>query len=109
MVHGKSAGKTSITARTSNGKTASWDIVVQGSSDEYCGPNVTYHLDSNGTLTLRGTGDTWNYGNWSVFTNNTNIRKVIIEEGITSIGMGAFEGCSNISSVELPDSLLEKE
>ena len=105
LVYGKSAGTTSITARTSNGKTASWDIVVQGSSDEYCGPNVTYYLDSNGTLTLRGTGDTWNYSNWSVFKNNTNIRKVIIEEGITSIGMGAFEGCSNISSVELPDSL----
>ena len=36
----------------------------------------------------------------------TYLTSVTISEGITTIGQGAFEGCSNLASVSLPNSLV---
>ena len=74
-----------------------------------CGDNVTYSLDTEtGVLTISGTGDMYSYG---PFYENTNIKSVIIESGVTSIGDCAFEDCYftyenfvNNSNVELDDS-----
>ncbi len=82
-----------------------------------CGNNLTYTVtgnsDDNLTLTIRGTGDMWDYyegssagdrAPWnyirivihdglSYYNVNTNmIKTVILEEGVTSIGMNAFYG-----------------
>lgn len=76
-----------------------------------CGDNVFYELDSEGTLTISGTGDMWNYsygydssgpGNPFKSFNSPN---VIVECGVTSIGSFAFSECINIQSVTLPDSI----
>ena len=85
------------------------EIVAQG----YCGAegneeSVSWTLDSNGLLTISGTGK---MGDYSVFAyvpwNNQkqDIKKVVIGEGVTSICKFAFDGCSSISSITIPDSV----
>lgn len=71
--------------------------------NESCGENATWTLDESGTLTISGTGAI----NDEAFKNNTKIKKVIIEEGITSIGGYAFYRCENLTSVTLPQSLTD--
>ncbi|MBO5104321.1 MAG: leucine-rich repeat protein, partial [Ruminococcus sp.] len=64
-----------------------------------CGANVTWVLDANGTLTISGTGDML-YDDWG-----TSIKKVIIEEGVTSISGLAFVDCISLTSITIPDSI----
>ena len=51
-----------------------------------CGDNVFYELDSEGTLTIFGTGNMYNDG--ASYTKES-IKKVIIENGVESIGDNA--------------------
>ena len=39
------------------------------------------------------------------FAQREQIKKVVIEDGITSIGSNAFNGCVNLTKVEIPDSV----
>ena len=78
-----------------------------------CGDNVTWTLDDEGTLTISGTGAMRDYqdeyylfaGDRSPFINNTGIKKVVIESGVTSIGSALFYKCSNLSEVSIPNSV----
>ena len=73
-----------------------------------CGVNVTYSFDtSTGVLTISGTGDMADYSldNDSPFCDNSNIKSVIIENGVTSIGESAFNSCTSLTSVTIPDSV----
>ncbi|MBQ6020267.1 MAG: leucine-rich repeat domain-containing protein [Clostridia bacterium] len=73
--------------------------------------NLSWTLDSEGVLTVRGTGKMMNFydGDQEYFCsvpwNKNDIRRIVIEEGVESIGMGAFCNCSQLRSVELPTSL----
>ena len=67
-----------------------------------CGDNLTYTLDSNGVLTISGTGDMQNS---SFEWNKKQIKSVIINDGVTSIGNDAFSSCSGLTSVTIPDSV----
>ena len=72
-----------------------------------CGENVTYSFDeSTGVLTISGTGD---MNQWledvSPWYGETRIKTLIIDEGVTSVGGGAFQNCSNLSNVQFPNSL----
>ena len=81
-----------------------------------CGENLTWTLDSKGTLTISGTGEMDDYKNYSSSDNkeplfhyiermtDINIKSVIINYGVTSIGNYAFKGC-NITNVYIPDSV----
>ena len=73
-----------------------------------CGDNVFYELDSEGVLTISGTGDMWDYDDYdsSLFAGNIDIKKVVIEEGITKIGNHTFESCYYITETALSNSLL---
>lgn len=75
-----------------------------------CGENLTWVLQLDGTLTISGTGAMTDYGpsyaeNISVPWNCADIKTVIIEEGVTSIGNNAFVACSNLTVVTMPDSI----
>ncbi len=67
-----------------------------------CGDMAAYFLDDNGTLTISGMGD---MRDSSIFYNNSNIKSVIIEDGITHIGFRAFIECRNLKSVTIPSSV----
>jgi hypothetical protein len=70
------------------------------------GDNVTWTLDSEGTLTISGKGAISDYTDGDApFANNEQIKNVIIDEGITHIGNYVFSSCHNIQSIELPKSL----
>lgn len=58
---------------------------------------------STGTLTVSGTGEFGLYGLGK--ENEPSVKHIVVNEGITSLRMGAFSGLSNVVSVELPRSL----
>ena len=76
-----------------------------------CGDNATWVLDSNGTLTISGTGAMSDYtlaGKNSVPTTpwyDKTVTSAIIENGITYIGNCAFYGLSDLISVNMADSV----
>lgn len=74
-----------------------------------CGPNVTYSLDmTTGVLTISGTGAMYDYkaieSPWA--SKQSYIKRVIIEDGVTTIGDSAFEWCTSLSSVTIGNTVL---
>ena len=82
-------------------------IVASG----YCGAegngeNISWELDSNGLLTVSGTGEmqilTYSDSPWK---KDNRIREATISYGITNIGSYAFYGCTELTSITIPDSV----
>ena len=70
--------------------------------------NLTWTLDADGTLTINGTGAMKNYdydSNQSPVYNNSDVKKIVIEDGVTSIGYSTFSYCSSLTSITIPDSV----
>ncbi len=72
-----------------------------------CGENVQWTLE-NGVLTISGTGRMCNYANtgeaaW--YSQNSSIKTVVIEDGVTSVGDFAFYYIPNLTSVTIPNSV----
>ncbi len=70
--------------------------------------NLTWKLDANGTLTISGTGAMKDYdydSNPSPVYNNSDVKKIVIEDGVTSIGNFAFNECISLTSITIPDSV----
>ncbi len=84
------------------------DIVDSGS----CGAeddNVTWTLDSEGTLTISGEGEmnNWDDSNlppWSEYAAS-RIEKIVIENGVTNIGNNAFGRCYDLTTITIPDGI----
>ena len=51
-----------------------------------CGDSLTWKLDSEGTLTISGTGAMTDYASLTVPWSNYTINKVVIDNGVTTIG-----------------------
>lgn len=73
-----------------------------------CGDNLTWKLE-DGTLTISGTGEMYNYyfdseaSPWN--EEKEEIINIILPEGITRIGSRAFYGCSKLKNIEIPSSI----
>ena len=73
------------------------------------GDNITYTLDSEGNLTISGTGETYNYNYEapSPLKQDERIKSVIIKGDVTSIGDDAFYGCTFLQTILIPSSLTQ--
>ena len=70
--------------------------------------NISWKLYSNGTLTISGKGAITfpsTNANSSPWYNRQDIKKVVINNGITSIGRFAFWYCRSLTSITIPSSV----
>lgn len=81
------------------------DISTPWNASGICGDDASWLLTEDGVLQISGTGAMYDFdpAPWSIYTNM--IKKVVISEGITSIGANAFARCPKITAVEIPDSV----
>lgn len=72
-----------------------------------CGENLTWTFDSDGTLTISGTGDMEEYytSEFPWTSVREYIKKVIIEDGVENIPAHPFSGCTALVSITLADSV----
>ena len=76
-----------------------------------CGEHVTWSYDTaTQTLTIRGTGPMDNYGRtdrspWRTYYGQ-DLKTLTIADGVTVIGEHAFEGCSALENVSIPQSVV---
>ena len=73
-----------------------------------CGDNLTWTLDNEGLLIISGSGEMKSYPifiqqPW--YDYRSSVKKVVIEEGVTSIGTYAFYGCTGIESINIPNGI----
>lgn len=84
------------------------DNYANGKTDD----GFEWHWEkSTGILTVRGTGNMSNYGSktmpwYDVLPHST---KIIVSDGITTIGKYAFYNATNVTHISLPNSLAEIE
>ena len=107
-LHGYSGSTAQSYANSHSSNVTFVDIMITGECGAN-GGNVTYSLDPyTGELTISGTGaiDNYNTGSdvpWSAYQNQ--IQSIVVENGVTSLGLFAFSYCTNLISVTLPNNL----
>ncbi len=77
-------------------------VIAEGT----CGDDLNWVLMDDGVLTISGTGDMDDYssiGPWSLY--RSSVTEVIVEEGVTSVGDRAFNGCTELERITLPEGL----
>ncbi|MBQ7005055.1 MAG: leucine-rich repeat domain-containing protein [Clostridia bacterium] len=84
------------------------EIVANGT----CGENLVWTLDSEGTLTITGTGDMEEFDHishvpWS--HEKDTVKKVIINSGVTSITNNALEGMNELKYVSISETVAEMD
>ena len=72
-----------------------------------CGDNLTWVLDSEGVLTISGSGEMQSFSSTNSPWKNyaSSIKSVVIKEGVTSIGAFAFYHHSSLESITLPNGI----
>ena len=78
-----------------------------------CGEHLTYSINrATGEVNISGTGDMYDYNkifetsNYSPFYYHSDIVKtVVLEEGVTGIGISAFLQCNYLTDITFPQTL----
>ena len=82
--------------------------MVSGSiASGQCGDNVLWVLDDDGVLTIYGTGAMWDFGmnEAGYYPLRSRIQSVVIESGVTTVGILAFKDCVNLESISIGESV----
>lgn len=82
-------------------------LIVYADDDIECGPNATWELNGN-ILRIHGTGKMYNYSSssdvpWDSYKKD--IKSVVIDSGITTIGNYAFSWMPSLSTVIIPNTV----
>ena len=91
-------------------------MIASADESGKCGENLTWkYVETTKTLTISGSGKMYDYELIEGFPSNTittpwysfrqNISKVDFDDGITHIGNHAFNDCSELISVKIPNSV----
>ena len=85
-------------------------VKAEAASSGKCGENLTWTLDDEGTLTISGMGNMADYDYYYSpyapwFSSRANVKTVVVDNGVTSIGTFAFYDCKNLISITIPDSV----
>ena len=67
--------------------------------------DISWKLYDNGTLVISGKGKMNFTSGDSPWSGNNDILRVIINEGVKSVGRWAFQGCKSLISVTIPDGV----
>ena len=74
-----------------------------------CGENVSWSFEeASGTLTIQGTGAMTEFASATAapwHSQVTAIKRIVVEDSITSIGSFSFYGANNLKTVSLPASV----
>ena len=84
-------------------------IIASGTCGaEAGGSNLTWTLTSDGTLTIRGTGDMADFtsDNQPWEEHLAAIRTAVVQEGVTSVGNYFLSNCTGLTSLTLPAGLM---
>ena len=80
---------------------------VSATANGILNSNISWYLEANGTLTISGTGPMPSFRSidtpWASYTSA--ISRIVVSEGITTIGGHAFIRCNYATSVSLPSTL----
>ena len=85
-----------------------WNPMFPTAANGTCGEKLNWRLDSEGVLTISGSGDMDTYDQpyyvpWHAYRDA--VKAIVVEEGVTSIGDYAFIDCANAVSVQIPRSV----
>lgn len=71
------------------------------------GGHLVCQLDEEGTLTITGEGEMPDFNEHDRPWHNVRdqIKKVVVQQGVTSIGVNAFSGCTNLTDITIPESI----
>ena len=81
-------------------------LSAKAESSGTCGPNLKWLLADDGVLTISGIGkmDDYNFHDGSPW-KNSGVKRIIIGDGVTTIGDWVFSECRSLTSVTIPNSV----
>lgn len=100
--------QSSLTAYKDAGWGGSFSSIEAIMPSGTCGDNLTWKLTDNGELVIEGVGKMMGYASASLvpwFDFAESVKSVVISDGVTEIGDRAFQNCSNLVTIDIPESM----